>query len=146
MKKQRKPPVIRPDQKKLFVKCTAEQKEERVEFVSQMLARQFRPSEIKKAVRLKYNIAFRECARYMACARLLLAKQSQMSKEDAKSIGVNVLLDVLRTGTPHDRISAVRTLAEIFGYNAPTKIEHSSDPTAPFTCIVKHAHEVSAGN
>jgi hypothetical protein len=143
MSKTGKPHVIRRLQKKPYYKCTAEQKEERVEFVASMITRRFFTSEIKKAVRLKFNIEFRQCAEYIACAKKLLAKQSQMSKEDAKSIGVNVLLDVLRTGTPHDRISAVRTLADIFGYNAPTKIEHSSDPTAPFTCIVKHAHEIS---
>lgn len=116
-----KPP--RPGQYKPLVKCTAQQMEERVEFVADRLANQWRTGQIKKAVKLKFDIEFRQCAEYITRAKKLLQKQSLMTKEDARNIGINVLLGVIRNGNSHEKISAERSLREIFGYSAPIKLQ-----------------------
>jgi len=122
MKKKRKPPVIRKGQRKPYIKATTQEMEERIEFVARCLVRQLSKMEIHKAIKLKFNIEWRMTDIYIAHARRYLQKQSRMSKEEAKDNGIGVLLDVIRTD-PKQRVQAEKRLSEIFGYNAPVKLQ-----------------------
>ena len=130
---------VRPSQKKPFKKATQEEVEERVEFVSRLVALQYKRYEIAKVVKQKYNIEFRQCAEYIAQARALLKKQANMTTEDARSLAINVLLENMNKGKPAERNGAVKVFAEITGINAPTKAEHKIEYEE---VVVKHANEV----
>lgn len=127
-KKKSNPPVIRKGQKTPYVKTTDLQIEERVEFVARLLVKQFTKTEIHKKVCQKFKVCWRTCDRYLASAKIWLQKQAQMTSEEAKSTGINVLLGVFREGKPNERVSAERCWREIFGYSAPTKIVDTARP------------------
>jgi hypothetical protein len=61
-----KPPVIRPGQKKAFVKGTRLQIYERRIFVERLLRAGKSKTQIHRAVRKKFNIEWRQCDRYIA--------------------------------------------------------------------------------
>lgn len=124
-KPSQKKAVVRNGQRKPFRKCTKEQFEERVEVVAGMYAENplIRRGEIAKIVKKKFNIEFRQCAEYIACAHKLNRKRSEMPKDEAKSIVVNSLLAVIGTGK--NVVQATNTLCDIYGLFAPHKTEIS---------------------
>ena len=132
MATKRKPPIIRKGQKKPFKKATAEEVEERVEFTSRLVIRMYSKTEIHKCLKEKFDVEWRMVDIYIARAKKFLQKQANMSRDDAKQIGVNTLLDVMRTGKPSERTSAERRLAEIFGYDAPRQFRVTTPEGQPF--------------
>ena len=133
MKPPRKPPTIRKGQKRPFIKATNEQIRERIEFVSRLLVKQLTRSEIHRAVCPKYNVVWRTADNYIACAKKYLLQQAQMTSDEAKSVGINVLTSVFRDGKPGERVQAERRWAEIWGYNAPTVVRDSRLPGEAIT-------------
>lgn len=136
--KQRKPPVIRKGQKVPYIKATAEVVQERVEFIARLLVQRLSRTEIHKEVKKQWRLDWRTIDNmYISRAKQFLVKQAAMSPADAKNVGVNVLLEVIRTGKPSERTSAERRLSEIYGYNAPTKIEHLGEGGGPMEFVVR---------
>jgi len=121
---------VRPNNRKPYKKSTVREIEEIVDAVCIMLVRQFTKTQIHTAVENKFNKDWSTTDRiYIPRAKERLAKQASQTKEEAKSNGIGVLLDILRTGTAKERIMAERRLSEIHGYNAPTHhTQHISTP------------------
>jgi hypothetical protein len=116
--------IIRPGQRKPFIKGTARQIQERVEFVAGLLVKEKTRTEIHRAVRRKFNIEYLQCdLTYVKRAKEWLVERCNITAAQAKSKGLNVLVDVLRTGTNGERLKAERRLAEVFGYDAPRRME-----------------------
>ena len=127
---------IRNGQRRPFHKSTLEQQERITEFVADMLIGLAKPHEIKDAVRKEFNRQHRTAVAYIARAKKLLRKQAEMMPQDAKGIGVHVLLGVMRSGKPSERVAAERRFSEIYGYNAPTRSEITGPDGAPLTTVV----------
>ncbi len=60
------PPVIRPGQRKPYVKATRLQIDERRGYVARLLDAGATKTEIHRAVRQRFNIEWRQCDRYIA--------------------------------------------------------------------------------
>lgn len=132
-KKKATKPIVRTGQKKPFKKCTQQQVEERIEFTAGQLVRQVPKWKLAKELKKRYNLEFRQVADYIARSKKFLQKQASLTPQDAKEIGVNVLLDVFREGKPNERVQAEKCFREIFGYSAPTKIVDSRHPAEAVT-------------
>lgn len=116
--------VIRPGQRKPFRKATARQIQERIEFVADLIVKEKTRCEIHRAVKRRYNVEYLNCDLiYVKRAREWLRERCNITAAQAKSKGLNVLVDVLRTGNNSERLKAERRLAEVFGYDAPRRME-----------------------
>lgn len=116
--------IVRPGQRKPFRKATARQIQERIEFVADLIVKEKTRCEIHRAVRRKYDIEYLNCDLiYVKRAREWLRDRCAITAAQAKSKGLNVLVDVLRTGNNSERLKAERRLAEVFGYDAPRRME-----------------------
>lgn len=62
----KKPPTIRPGQRKPYVKGTAAQIDERRGYVARLLAKGFKKMQIHRAVRQRFGVEWRQCDRYLA--------------------------------------------------------------------------------
>lgn len=113
-------------------KPTAAEHAERVDFVAAMLARVCTRTEIHRAVNEKYgDLHWRTSDRYMVRAREQLHKQASLTKTEAMEIGLSVILGVIKTGKPTERIRAEERLASIMGYDAPHRTELSGPGGMP---------------
>jgi hypothetical protein len=117
-----------PANKKPYHKPTNHEAEERIEFVAGLIVQQKRRMEIHRGVIKRWGVHWRTADRYLVHARRYLQKQAQMTSNEAKAVGVNVLLSVFREGKPGERVAAERRWSEIFGYSAPTTIRDSRQP------------------
>lgn len=69
MKPQQPQPVIRPGQRKPYRKATRQQIGERISYTVRLLRGGNSKTTIHRAMKAKYNVEWRQCDRYMACAR-----------------------------------------------------------------------------
>jgi hypothetical protein len=73
----KKQPIIRPGQRKPYVKGTRQQIDERIAFVAGLLRAGATKTEIHRAIREKFNVAWRQADRYVArvraCAEIALS-------------------------------------------------------------------------
>lgn len=60
------PPVIRPGQRKPYVKATCQQIDERRGYVARLLRARKTKFQIHQAVREKFGVEWRQCDRYIA--------------------------------------------------------------------------------
>ena len=67
-KSELKQPIIRPGQRKPYVKGTQAQIDERRGFVARLLVAGKTKTEIHSAVRQRFNVEWRQCDRYIAFA------------------------------------------------------------------------------
>lgn len=115
---------IRPGNRYPYKKANRLETEEIVEFVAGLRARRFGKCAIHREVLEKYGRRWDVVdGLYIPRADALLRKQAALTSEQAKEIGVNILLDVMQCGKPGERIGAEARFAEIFGYNAPKRQE-----------------------
>ena len=59
-------PIIRPGQRKPYIKATREQIDERIGYVARLLRAGRTKTQIHRAVRARFNIEWRQCDRYIA--------------------------------------------------------------------------------
>lgn len=117
---------IRPGRRKPFHKATRQVQDEIIDFVAKLLTRQASRYEIHKAVEAKFDLGWDQTDRtYIPRAKEQIRKATSISKDQAREIGLGVLLDVVKTEKGNVRVNAERRLSEIFGYNAPTRTELS---------------------
>lgn len=115
---------IRPGNRKPFRKATLEEQAEIIDFVAKLLVRQASKFEIHKAVETKFGKSWQQTdVVYLTRAREQVRKAASITKDQAREIGLGVLLDVVKTEKGNVRVNAERRLSEIFGYNAPTRTE-----------------------
>jgi len=124
--------ITTPDGKKIrngnrypVKRSTLETQAKIIERVAQLIVRRATRTEIHEAVREEFGIQYLQCdLTYVKRAQEMLRKQANMTADQARHLGVNILLDVVRgPSKPSDRISAESRLADIFGYNAPRRTE-----------------------
>ena len=113
---------VRPNNRVPYKKATNRQIHEIIDFVADMLARTWTKTQIHRAVAAKYKKDWSTTDRiYIPRAKELLTQRAAMTTGEAKEVGINVLLGIIRTGTPSERTRAEQRLSFIFGYNAPTE-------------------------
>ena len=138
--------TIRPGQRKPYRKATLEEQARRVEYVAHLLVAERTRCEIHRLVKHKFDIEYLQCdLTYVKRAKEWLKARCSITTAQAKMKGLNVLLDILRKGSNGDRLRAERRLAEIFGYDAPQRMEVSGrggEPIvladAPLTILWPH--------
>jgi hypothetical protein len=116
--------TVRPGQRKPYRKATLEEQARRVEYVAHLLVKEKTRCEIHRLVKHKFDIEYLQCdLTYVKRAKEWLKARCSITAAQAKMKGLNVLVDILRKGSNGDRLRAERRLAEIFGYDAPRKME-----------------------
>src|SRR5579872_7184042 len=120
--KPKKTPVIRRGQKKPFRKAPAAEIELRIEWLAKEMV--LNPALTRYGIHEKmcprYNLDWRTVdVIYINRARKLLKDRARMTTEEARRIGVNLLIDIICNGTPREKLAAEHRLAEVFGYNQP---------------------------
>ena len=143
---------VRPNQRKPFTKATNRQVSERistltVEILTNPTAKF---GDLERFCKSRFNISYRQAAEYITRAKETIARQSQMTKSEAKELGIGVLVDRLRKETTTQGTVAIeKRISEIFGYNAPTQHrigDPSGRPLAPAVIAPSvHVHIVSNG-
>lgn len=74
----------------------------------------------------------------MVRAREQLHNQASLTKSEAMEIGLSVILGVIKTGKPGERIRAEERLASIMGYDAPKRSEYSGPGGLPIQTAQVH--------
>jgi hypothetical protein len=135
--KLKKPPVIRPGNVRPYKRCTEAEREERIEYVAQLITQQLTRYQIHKAMLAKYDVAWNVVdSIYITRARKLLATRVKMSREQARDFGVGKLLEVARTGTNKEVTMAVKVLMEICGGFAPRQTEVTGANGTPLAVAI----------
>lgn len=113
-------------------KCTEQERDRRVELVAQLLAARKTRHEIYALMQRRFKLHWRTVDDvYIVRARRLLREQSGMTAQQAKEVGVAVILDVLRDASPAVRLKAEQRLAEVYGYDSPRRHELSGPEGGP---------------
>jgi hypothetical protein len=135
----KKPGTVRPGQRTPYRKATAEEVQERIEFTADLILKEKPRCEIHRILKRKWGHWTTIDSMYVLRARKWLME-----------------LDVLRTGNNSERLKAERRLAEVFGYDAPRKMEvtgRDGEPlvnerpfkSVPTEELIRLAHEESRG-
>ncbi len=137
--------VIRPGTRKPFRKATRIEVEERVELIAAYM--RVNPLctkwDIHRKFVKKFNIHYAHLDQvYVPRAREILVKQAKITKDQAKEVGVNLILTLLSHHEPKVRLAAEKRLAEIYGYNAPTRIESSGPDGGPIQVEERPLEEI----
>ncbi len=116
---------IRRGQRVPFRKCTEAERNERIELLARYMGEHplATKGELKAWFQKTFKLKYRQALDYITRARTTLRKRSQMSSDEMKQIGVNVLMPLLDSTDQRVRILAERRLAEIGGYDAPRRHE-----------------------
>ncbi len=126
---------VRNGQRKPFKKANLKEQAEIIDFVANMLIRQASRYEIHKAVESQFGKSWDQTDRsYVTRAKEQIRKATNITKDQAREIGLGVLLDVVKTEKGNVRVNAERRLSEIFGYNSPTQHrigDPSGQPISP---------------
>jgi hypothetical protein len=153
----KKPGTVRPGQRTPYRKATAEEVQERIEFTADLILKEKPRCEIHRILKRKWGLHWTTIdSMYVLRARKWLMERCNITVAQAKSKGLNVLIDVLRTGNNSERLKAERRLAEVFGYDAPRKMEvtgRDGEPlvnerpfkSVPTEELIRLAHEESRG-
>jgi predicted phage gp36 major capsid-like protein len=86
-----KPPIIRPGQRKPYIKATRQQIDQRRGFVARMLDAGKTKSQIHRAVREKFNVEWRQCDRdisWLTRPRTLAGLKTGEKQADAHDVPV----------------------------------------------------------
>lgn len=128
---------VRNGQRKPFKKATRVEVEQRVEWLAEYLADKPLASrtEIHRVMRERYDINWWVTDLiYLNRAREILSKRANMTKQEAKELGVNLLIKLAKSGRDQIKVAAEKRLGEIYGYNAPTHVrvgDPNGKPMAP---------------
>jgi SMC interacting uncharacterized protein involved in chromosome segregation len=115
-------PDGRPGHRKPAHKATLAEQEQMLDYMAGLLVKERTYGEIKRAMKRKFNLEYRQIAVYKARAQKWLKMRASITKDDALVKGLNVLLEVLRTGTNKEKLRVEKRLGEIFGYNSPVRV------------------------
>lgn len=127
---------VRPGQRTPFRKATQKEVSDRVGALSVELLTNptAKHGELKEFCKSRFKVSYRQAEEYIARAKEHIVAQSQMTRAEARSLGVGVLVETIRTEKGSVKIAAEKRLGEIFGYNAPTHLrvgDPHGKPMAP---------------
>ena len=114
---------VRPNQRKPFRKSTNEELARRIEWLALEIATQpsMTDGELKRLIKGRFAVHFNTCSEYIVRAKRLLADTANITKEQARQIGVKALLDQVKNEKGSARTQALRLLVEVFGFDAPRR-------------------------
>jgi hypothetical protein len=123
-------PVVRANQRVPFRKATYEQAQDRTEWVALKIAIQptLKTGELKAIIKEKFGLQWQQALNYITRAKKLLQQRANYTKEGAKQIAVNALLDQMQNESGSVRTAAIRVWTDVFGFQAPTQLR-VGDPT-----------------
>lgn len=129
---------VKSGQRKRFKKATNDEVKDRVEWLALKLAIQpnLKECEVNRLMKEKFDIEYRQTAEYTTRAKQLLQDRADITKEQAKKIGVSALLDTIQNGAASERNSALRLWADIFGYEIPKQLRVGDPLGRPLTPVV----------
>ncbi len=113
---------IRPGRRKPYKKATVAEQEQRIEALAVEMVRNptMTKTEMHDFMRSKFNIEWGMTDTvYVVRAKKFLQDRANMTKTQAKSIGVNALLKALREAKGSQVAAIERRLGEIYGYDLP---------------------------
>lgn len=117
--------IIRPGQKTIYRKATLEEQEERIEFLAEEIRKNplITKYQMRELMAKRYKIHWRTTDEiYIVRAHKLLDKESAMTSDQARKIGLNKVISLLsRSKNEGIQLKAEERLAKIKGYEAPTK-------------------------
>lgn len=121
--------------RKKFVKPTAKEKEERIDFLVQLLAQ--RPGltrfQVNRILAKRYNVGWQTAINYLRYAKEELRKRLDRPVEEIRSNAVNFYEAVI-TDSQHPimaRIKAQIALCKLLGLDSPQKVELSGPDGKP---------------
>ena len=113
-------------------KATNDEIQKRIDEVALLLCQQQPKSAIKEFMRNKYGLkALIVEILYIKRARQQLERITNMSADDGRKMGIEVILNALQTGTVKEKLTAERSLANILGYDKPKTLEHVGQQGGP---------------
>lgn len=123
--------------RKKAIKPTAREHAERVDFVGQCLGKLLTRTQIHRACEEKWGVHWRSADRYMVRAKELLRERCRMPKDEARELGLTVILDCLKSPNASIRLRAEERLAMITGYEPPRRSEITGADGGPVAVAEK---------
>lgn len=115
--------TIRKGNRRIFRKATNEEIAARIEFTAKLIVNQKTPTEIHKILRKKHGLDWRTVdGIYISRAKKWLRERSRLTRDQAQDLITNLLLDTIPIANATQRNNLARTLAEIYGVNAPKRV------------------------
>jgi len=138
-------PVVRANQRVPFRKATYEQAQDRTEWVALKIAIQptLKTGELKAIIKEKFGLQWQQALNYITRAKKLLQQRANYTKEGAKQIAVNALLDQMQNESGSVRTAAIRVWTDVFGFAAPARTELSGPDGGPIITETNPLKEVS---
>lgn len=97
--------------------------------------------EIHKQFRKRFGLHWTTVNVYAIRARKFIRQHSQMTKDEARGLGVSVLLDTMaKPNPPAVRLKAETALRAIFGYGEPTQHRVGNPDGSPLPSAVVAPH------
>lgn len=118
-----------------YYKPSVREYNERVEFVGKCLSKLLTKTEIHRACEEKYGVDARTADRYLSRAKVLLHERCNMPKEEARELGLTVILDCLKSPKELIRLRAEERLAMIAGYESPRNYELTGKGGGPLELL-----------
>lgn len=125
---------VRPKQRKPYRKASVEEQERRIEALALEMVRNplMTKHEMHHFMRKNFNVEWGVTdSIYIVRAKKFLTDRSNMTKTQAKSIGVNALLRALHKATGSQVAAIERRLGEIYGYDMPKQFRVTTPPGEP---------------
>ncbi len=122
-----KVPIIRPNQRKPFTKCTAATVEARLEEIAKLLRKHpcMLKSELKRWIKTRYNLEWKSAEEYMARARNVLLLRLQEAKDELRAESALFYESVLssKSEATQDKLRARERLDKLLGLEPKQSIE-----------------------
>ena len=120
-------------------KSTRKEVDERTEIIANMLALDVPTGRIKKFAKDKWGVRYRQTARYMARARDILVKWSQLTPEEHFIQAASFWRGVIQNPSTDikDKMQARENLDRLFGIKPPEVHVLAGDPNAPIVVTVE---------
>ena len=114
---------VRPNQRKPFRKATNKEVQDRTEWVALKIALspQIKEGALKALIKERFNLKYQRALQYITRAKELLQERANISRETAKHVAVNALLDQIQNEGGSSRTAAIRLWTDVFGLQAPQR-------------------------
>lgn len=119
--------------KKTGIKPTAKEHLKRVRQVADLLAQGWRTSQITEAICKEYGVHWNTVTNYLRQARELLLESEGKDRRQARGEAIGFYESIIRDpgASRRDKIKARERLDEIYGIDAPRRLEHSGPEGKP---------------
>lgn len=115
---------VRPGQRRPFRKSTNAEMQRRIEWLALKISIQpnLHEGDLRALCRAEYGVHWLTAKEYIIRAKALIQDRAKITREQAKCIGVNALLDMIQNETGAQRVAALRLWVDVFGLAAHTQM------------------------